>query len=106
MADPQIRAFRPQGVNNTVNIAVTAASQLLAIPNTAQGTRSIRVLNSGSQTIFLDFVTTSGTAALATSMPMIGNSAEVFTFANDISHVAVIAAATGSTMYITPGEGL
>lgn len=102
----QKRAFRPQGVNKTVNIAVTATSQLLAIPNTAHGTRSLRIVNSGSQTIFLDFVTTTGTSVATTSMPMLAGTIEIFTFANDITHVAVIAAATGSTMYITPGEGL
>lgn len=102
----QKRAFRPQGVNNTVNLAVTAASQLLAIPNTAQGTRSVRVVNSGTQTVFLDFVTTTGTAVATTSMPVLANTVEVFTFGNDVTHITAIAAATGSTIYITPGEGL
>lgn len=102
----QKRAFRPQGVNNTVNLAVTAASQLLAIPNTAQGTRALRIVNSGTQTVFLDFVTTTGTAVATTSMPMLSNTAEVFTFGNDITHVAAIAGGVGSTIYITPGEGL
>lgn len=102
----QKRAFRPQGVNNTVNLAVTATSQLLAIPNTAHGTRSLRIVNSGSQTVFVDFVTTTGTAVATTSMPLLAGTVELFTFGNDITHVSAIAAATGSTIYITPGEGL
>lgn len=102
----QKRAFRPQGVNNTVNLAVTGTSQTLAIPNTAQGTRALRIVNSGTQTVFLDFVTTTGTAVATTSMPMLANTIEIFTFGNDITHVSAIAATTGSTIYITPGEGL
>ena len=106
MSGNQLRAFRPQGINNTVNVAVTTTSQLLAIPNTPLGTRSLRIVNSGTQNIFLDFVTTTGTSVATTSMPMLPGSIEVFTFGNDITHIAVIAGAVGSTIYITPGEGL
>lgn len=106
MSGTQIRAFRPLGVNKTVNITVTATSQALAVPNTPYGTRAMRLVCVGTQTIFLDFVTTSGTSVTTTSMPMMANTSEVFTIGNDITHVTVIAGDVGSTLYMTYGEGV
>lgn len=101
-----IRPFEPIPSQNTANIAVTGASQVLAVPVAGQGTRSIRVLNSGTQIIFIVFGISTSTAAVATAMPILANSAEIFTLPNNVTHVAVIASATGSTMYITVGEGV
>jgi len=106
MSTAQLRAFRALGVNKTVNVAVTAASQALTIPDVPFGTRSLRLANIGTQTVFIDFGTTSGTASLTTSIPLIANTSEVFTIDNNITYVNVIAASTGSTMYATYGEGL
>lgn len=103
----QLRAFRPLGNNRTVSIAVTNASQSLTIPDTPYGTRAVRIVNLGTDTIFIEFQETATAAAVATSMPMIANTVEVFTLPNDKLTIKVIGAAGGlSTMYVTYGEGL
>lgn len=108
MSGTQIRAFRPLGVNRTVNIAVTTASQTLPIPDTPFGTRSVRMVNFGSQVIFIDFLNsgTVGNASVTNSIPLLPNTVEVFTIGNDLGSIITIAAATGSTLYVTYGEGL
>ena len=106
MSSLQLRAFRPLGTNKTVNLPVTAAAQFLAIPDTL-GTRAVRLVNLGADTVFIEFVQNAETAALTTSMPMLPNTAEVFTLALDVVRLSVIGAAgTGSTLYATYGEGL
>lgn len=99
----QLRAFRPLGNNKTVNLVVSAASQNLTIPDQL-GTRSIRIVNSGTNLIFVEFGTATATAA--TSMPLLGNTVEVFTFANDITALQIISTGAGNTVYVTYGEGL
>ena len=108
MSGLQIRAFRPLGINKTINITVTIASQTLAIPDTPFGTRALRMVNSGSQLVFVDFINSgaTGTASLTTSVPLLPNTVEVFTIGNDIGSMVVIAPAAGSALYITYGEGL
>lgn len=107
MSDPQLRAFRPLGNNKTVNILTTAASQTLAVPDSPLGTRAVRILNSGTELTFIEFTTAAGAAAAATtSMPMVGNSVEVFTFPNDVTQLRVIGVAGGNTVYVTYGEGM
>lgn len=103
----QLRAFRPLGNNKTVNIVTTVATQTLAIPNTPFGTRALRVVNSGVDITFIEFTATTGlVAATTTSMPMLGNTTEIFTIANEMNNIRVIGAAGGNTIYITYGEGL
>lgn len=103
----QLRAFRPLGNNQTVNIAVTASSQSLTIPGVPYGTRAVRIVNLGTDTIFIEFQDAATGAAVATSMPMVANTVEVFTLPNDKLTIKVIGAAGAlSTMYVTYGEGL
>lgn len=104
----QKRAFRPLGKNKTVNLAVTASNQYIAIPNTPLGTRSIRVVVIGTATVFMEHAesNTTSPATTTTSMPQMANTSEVYTISTDITHLAVIAAGTGSTVYLTYGEGL
>lgn len=105
MSTPQLRAFRPLGNNKTVNLAVTAAAQFLSIPDSL-GTRSVRLVNSGTATIFIEFVQASQTAALTTSLPMLPNTVEVFTLPTDVTRLSVIGTGTTNTLYVTYGEGL
>lgn len=107
MGTTNIRAFKPFKVNGTANLAVTASSQTLAIPaGVGVGTPAVRVANVGTQTIFIDFGLSTGTASTSTSMPILANTVEVFSIVNDVTHLAVIAGSTGSTVYLTVGEGL
>lgn len=102
----QIRAFRPLGNNRTSSFTTTAASQRTAILDTPYGTRALRVVNSGTDITFIELGIITSNAIITSSMPMLGNTVEVFTIANDIAYVAFIGAAGGNTVYITAGEGL
>lgn len=107
MSSTQLRAFKPYGANVTVNAAVTTSSAALAFGSGGSiGTKSVRIANVGSNTIFITFGTGSATAATTTSLPMLGNTVEVFTVNADNTHVAHISGAAGNTIYVTVGEGL
>jgi hypothetical protein len=87
---------------NTVNLVVTGSTANVQAIGT--GTNYL-LTNIGTNTVFVAFGTTSGiTAALATSCPVLGNSAQTFT-ATANAWVAAIAGSTGNTLYITTGEG-
>jgi hypothetical protein len=103
-----VTAFAPRKVNLTQNIAVTASSATLAMTQiTGVNDINFRLVNSGANVIFIEFgaTGTTPTAALATSMPMLPNTVESFTGPPG-TVIAVISAATGNTLYVTPGEGL
>jgi hypothetical protein len=95
-------AFQPRGgAASTVSIAVTASAQAVGLPVLAAESCTVRLVNAGTQTVFIAFT---GTAVAATSMPMLANTVEVFSMPNG-SALSVIAAATGSTLYATVGDG-
>jgi hypothetical protein len=97
-----IRPFEVQAASQTV--VVTASNQSTAIAAAGTGNRSIRIAVVGTQTVFFSLTSRAETAAVATSTPVLAGSVEVFLLRNDITHINVIAAGTGSTMYITVGE--
>lgn len=104
-----IRPFGPKPTNgqNTVNIAVTASNQSLTLVGSpSQGYQSIRIVNSGTQVIFINFSTGAGTASVSTDMPMLAGTVEVFWLPKQINTINVIAASTGSTVYASTGEGI
>lgn len=95
--------FQPRGgANSTASLAVgtTAAPVVFAGVIPAEGV-TVRLVNGGSQVVFLSF---SGTATLLAGMPMIPNSVETFSLPPG-SVISAIAAATGSTLYATLGDG-
>lgn len=98
-----MKAFSPIG--NTVNAAVTATTAALAI---TEGGDTVLVTNVGSLTIFIKFGDSTVTAALATSTPVLPNSAQTFRrgIAQLAQYIAVISTATGNTVYVTTGEGI
>jgi hypothetical protein len=95
-----LRTFRP--LAETQNIAVTDSDQTVTLNNTI-GTRAIRFVNIGTQTVFINFT---GAATVGASMPLPSGQTELFSVGTDITSYHVIAAATGSTLYSTVGEGL
>jgi len=96
--------FQPSATAaTTLNIAVTAANQTFTIPAPASNGGTIRLANVGSQVVFWAYGTV--TSAVATSTPLLPNTAEVFTLPGGVTRLSVIAAATGSTLYATIGEG-
>lgn len=101
-----VRPFGQLQGQNTVNTAVTGTSANVAIPAPTIGVRSVRIVNAGTQNIFVKFGTANTVAAVAADdMPMLANTCEVFLLPNNITHIAAIAAGAGSTMYVTVGEG-
>ena len=85
----------------TVNIAVTTSAQNLTIGNAPNaGDESVRIANLGTQIVFINF---NGTSTL-NAIPILPGSAELFSTAG-AGVISVIAAATGSTIYATIGNG-
>lgn len=96
-----IRPFQPV-LESTLNLAVTAASQSITVPTPRNGNgMTMRIVNSGTQTVFYNI---NGAAAVATSIPILPNTVETFWLPPDAITVRFIAAATGSTVYLTIGE--
>lgn len=90
---------------STTALAVTAANQTMTLsPNGGTQTRSVRLANIGTQTVFVALGTV--TSSVTTSMPVLANSVEVFTLPGGVTTLSVIAAATGSTLYATIGDGV
>lgn len=105
-------AFTPRASNQTtpagtVNGAVTASVTQINLPTGAPyATETVgRFVNSGTQTIFWAY---GSEASLSPSngVPMLPNTVETFTLPPGISQISVIAGATGSTLYITAGDGM
>lgn len=101
-----IQAFQPAPTAaSTTALAVTGSSQTLTLsPNGGAMTRSIRLANIGTRTVFVALGTV--TSSVTTSMPVLANSVEVFTLPASITTLSVIAAGTDSTLYATIGDGV
>lgn len=99
---PSLRSFRPTSL--AVTQAVTAASAAVALTETiTKRQRPVRIVNSGSQEIFVR--TDGGVVSTANfHFSMLANTVETFTL-DPADSLTVIAAATGSTIRITVGEG-
>ena len=90
---------------STTALAVTESNQTLTLsPNGGSMTRSMRIAVIGNQTVFVALGTV--TSSVTTSMPILANSVEVFTLPAGLTTLSVIATATGSTIYVTVGEGI
>lgn len=97
--------FQPvAGAATTLSIAVTASNQTFTIPVAPTNGGTMRLINTGSQTIFWAYGTV--TSAVATSTPMLPDTVETFSLPGGVTTLSVIAAATGSTLYCTIGEGM
>jgi len=101
-----LRAFDPQN-QTTVNIAVGAGSANVQVsPSTSVGHRNVRLLNVGTQTVFVQKGKDSTVAATVASSIPIAAGGELYLYLhNDETWIAAIAGSTGSTLYITVGEG-
>jgi len=98
----QTYPFQPRGgAASTTSIAVTAAAQNLTLPVVSQEGGTVLLTNIGTQTVFISF---SGAATIAGSMPVIANT-QVSCSVNLLT-LSVIAAAAGSTLYATIGDGI
>lgn len=98
-----VRPFQILG--NTANLTVGTSSSNVLIPLGGIGNKSIRVFNSGTNVVFFKLGTGNTTSASAsTDTPLLPNSVETFFLQNEVTYIAAIAAGTGNTLYVTPGE--
>lgn len=65
----------------------------------------MRFVNSGTQTVFFRMMYSAGNVAtVASSCPLLANTVETFNVPQGVVGISFIAAGTGSTIYVTPGE--
>jgi len=104
---PTTNAFLPQQA--TVKIAVGAASSnVLVFAPTAGFLGSgyqVRFYNSGINITYIAFGNDSTVTATTNSLPLAGNSIEVFAVPFNTAYVAAIGT-SGNTLFMTAGEGL
>lgn len=101
----QRRAFRP--LAPTQSIAASGTAQTITL-NYQIGTNAARVWVNGTLPVFIEINDAiSGKVATATaSMPIAAGNTEVFTIGNGSINISVISTGTGSTFYVTQGEGM
>jgi hypothetical protein len=100
--------FAPYLPTTTVNLAVTAAAQAVPVVDTAARMVNFRIANVGTQTVFFLAAGQGQAAPVATAangIPLLPNTAETFTLPPN-PQISAIAASTGSTLYVTSGEGV
>lgn len=97
----QTRAFRPLAA--TQNTVVDNAVPATITFNYTPGTRTVRLANVGTATVFVSVDGTS--ASVSTSMPILANTTEFITIGNDVLSLSALGSAAGSTLYSTVGEG-
>lgn len=98
-----MKNFEPTGA--TQNEAVTTSAETISLAGKlSDKDGSVRLANIGTVTIF---VTLDGTTpTVNNAIPMPANTVEAFSMPVGKLDVKHIAAATGSTLYVTPGRGI
>lgn len=109
MANPlsAVQPFAPTLLSGTVNIAVTTGSQVIAAFDPGGTATQIRMVNVGTQTVFILLAWAGAPVPVATvtnAIPLLAGSVEVWSITPN-AQLAVIASATGSTLYVTAGVG-
>ena len=96
-------AFLPVA-GKTVNINVSSSSQRVLLGNPD----SVRVMNNGTATVWIDFGDVTVAATTTTSVPVGPGVTEVLRFQSNGGPLYVAAIAAGSTgiIYFTPGNGI
>lgn len=96
--------FQPTGNTTTlVSAPATANASFGSWPYSGGG--NVRILNSSSNIAFVAFATSAaGEVSTTTGMPILPNSAELFTVSREQTYVVAVGAAT-ATLYLTPGLG-
>lgn len=102
-----MEAFMP-AFGQTVNIAVSGASQSVAISVNPNEDGQVRVHNDGTATVWINFGRSGVTASTTTSYPLGAGACEVVSVPalGGPTFVAAIAAGATGTVYFTPGYGL
>lgn len=91
----------------SVNIAISAASQRVQV-FAERGPVSVRIANTSSQTVFIDFGDSTVTASASTGLAIPAGVVEVLTLQNTGNgplYLAAIGTSTSGNLYLTPGRG-
>lgn len=98
-----MKCFEPIGL--TQNEAVTISPETISLAGkVSDKDGAVRLANIGTATIF---VTLDGTTpTVNNAIPMLANTVEAFSMPVGKLDVKHIAAAAGSTLYVTPGRGI
>jgi hypothetical protein len=102
-----IRSFAP-AQEKTVSIDVSATSQRILIGNT-NSPLTIRVMNNGTATVWLNWGDVTVNATVANSLPIGPGVHEVLTLSPDqggLLYIAAIAAGASGRIYFTQGSGI
>ncbi len=97
-----INVFQNNG--GTVNLAVTTSTGSVALTGVGSG-GTVRLLNTGTTIMFVNFGTSAVTATTAAGMPLQPGIPEAFAVGSSITHVAAITASGSGTLYATTGLG-
>ncbi len=97
-------SFAPQGTTKNITAATVSSNVALSVLDVAPNSRNVRVFNSTSVIVFIEFGTSSSVAAVvATSMPIPPGGVETFNAPGEVTYVAGITGAGGGTCYFTEG---
>lgn len=107
-----LQPFNPQYARSiSLDVGTTSASVTLPPQGNAGGNKQLTILNIGTNVVFVRVSNSADGAvnASATSptadYPIGPNASVTITKSTDANTVSAIAAATGNTIWITPGEG-
>lgn len=103
-----VAPFMPYLPAGTVNVTVTNSSAAVPTIDSAARMTQFRLANVGTQTVFFLAAAVgqpAPTATVANGVPLLPNTVETFTLPPN-AQIAAIAAAGGSVLYVTAGEGM
>lgn len=98
-----VNAFQPNG--STVSLTAGTSTGSVALTGGGSGS-NVRVYNSGTVVAFVNFGTSTVTAAVASGMPIAPGAVEMFTLPQSVTHAAAITAAGTPVLYFTTGQGI
>lgn len=93
-----------QNNGSTVNLTAGTTTGSIALSGVGTG-GTVRVLNTGTVTVFINFGTSAVTATLAAGIPIPPNVPEAFCVGASITHMAAITASGTAVTYATTGQG-
>ncbi len=105
MAQP-IEIFRPIGATVTLAAATSSGSVAITKIGFANEDEQVRIANTGSVIVYIALGDSGVTAAVASGIPILPNTAEMFHITTAQTHLAGITASGSATLYITAGYGV
>lgn len=96
-------AFMPV-FGSTVTLSATSTSSNQNLTGVTKSMDSIRVVNTGTDTVFLKWGAGTQTATTLIDLPVPGGNTEIFQIPPDVTNIAAVCATT-ATVYVTVGKG-